>query len=100
MAGRAEGKIVFNSSRAGSHDIWIMDDDGNNKVQLTFSPDVEVLPVFSPDGSKIAYINFTTKQLMIMDIDDTNQVPIYTSNARQIAYPYWSRTGDRLTGKE
>lgn len=36
-------------------DIWLMDADGSDQVNLTQSPDVEFGAVFSPDGASIAF---------------------------------------------
>lgn len=36
-------------------DIWIADRDGSNPKRLTVNPGVEQNPIFSPDGSKIAF---------------------------------------------
>lgn len=85
-----DGKIVFISSVSGNRDIGIMDDDGSNRLQLTFTTDLESYPVFSPDGEKIAFINMTRKQLIVMNSDGTNQVPIYTSPYPAIGCPTWS----------
>lgn len=47
-------KIVFESNRAGNHDIWIMDADGSDPVRLTDHAAMDETPVFSPDGELIA----------------------------------------------
>ena len=36
-------------------DIWVVDKEGGQAVQLTESPGEESYPRFSPDGSEIAY---------------------------------------------
>lgn len=90
MEGWGDGKIVFTSSSSGNRDIWIMDDDGSNRLQLTFTTDLESYPTFSVDGKKIAFINMTRKQLIVMNSDGTNQVPIYTSPYSHIGCPTWS----------
>ncbi|MCP5104901.1 MAG: hypothetical protein GY950_16055, partial [bacterium] len=92
----ADGKIVFNAFRNGNHDIWIMDDDGSNEVRLTYSPDVEFSPAFSVDGAKIAFINMNKKQLIVMNNDGTNQVPIYSSTYPYIRSPNWSPDGSKI----
>ncbi len=49
-------KIAFSrlSTLLGGRQIWVMDADGQNQVQLTSSGD-NTAPAWSPDGSKIAF---------------------------------------------
>lgn len=94
------GKIVFTSTRSGNSDIWIMDDDGSNQVQLTYSTDAETSPSFSPNSCQIAYINYDAKKLMIMNVDGTNQDVIYDSPAFQISMPAWSPCGDKIAFRQ
>ncbi|HII01831.1 TPA: hypothetical protein HA351_09360 [Methanosarcinaceae archaeon] len=44
-------KIVFESE----NDIWVMDENGDNKVRLTTSLALDKCPMWSPDGTKIAF---------------------------------------------
>ena len=37
-------------------DIWVMDADGSDQVNLTQTPDVEFGTAFSPDGTRIAFV--------------------------------------------
>jgi len=53
--GQASGKIAFLSSREGYNDVWIMNADGSDPVNLTQGQHC-ASPVWSPDGAKIAYI--------------------------------------------
>jgi Tol biopolymer transport system component len=50
-----EEKIVFSSNRDGDYDIYSMNPDGSNVVQLTDSPGLDINPAISPDGTRIAY---------------------------------------------
>ena len=49
------GKIVYASDESGNYDIWVMNADGSNKIQLTNDPGNEGVPRWSPDGSMIAF---------------------------------------------
>jgi Tol biopolymer transport system component len=47
--------IAFSSTKGGNADIWIASVDGSNLKQLTHDPGDEKDPVWSPDGSMLAY---------------------------------------------
>ena len=80
--GQAGGKIVFISGRDSGreehhHDVWIMNADGSDPVNLTKGRDC-ASPAWSPDGAKIAYIGdvFDDDQyggeIWLMDADGGN----------------------------
>jgi TolB protein len=48
-------KIAYVSDVAGGPDLWVMDADGSNPVQLTSDAGDESFPEWSPDGTRIAY---------------------------------------------
>ena len=41
-----------------ANDIWIVDRNGGNARRLTTNPAREIYPVFSPDGSQVAFARF------------------------------------------
>jgi len=58
--GQADGKIAFTSGREGFGDVWIMNADGSDPVNLTQGRHGHcVSPAWSPDGTKIAYLTFS-----------------------------------------
>ena len=89
-------RIVFESLRSGTQEIWVSDRDGRNALQLTsFNGHRGGTPAWSPDGQSIAY-----------DVrDDDGQGDIYVIPARGGAavrltnhpaddlVPSWSRDG-------
>ena len=54
-AQRFEPRIVIESNRDGDWDIYSMDANGNNLVQLTDHPTSDGDPACSPDGRRIAF---------------------------------------------
>ncbi len=89
----SNGKIAF----VRADDIWTMNPDGSDQVNLTNSPAMEREPVWSPDGSRIAYTapGGPGTEISIMDADGSNV--INTGNGvtpdRQ---PAWSPDGTKL----
>jgi Tol biopolymer transport system component len=85
--------IDFNSQR----DVWLMDSDGSNEVQLTINPAIDEDACWSPDGTKIAFQSDRNGfyQLFAMNPDGSNQVKI--SNSQGDYWPSWgidsSQTG-------
>jgi Tol biopolymer transport system component len=111
----ANGKIAF--VRDG--DIWAMNPDGSNGVDLTNTPSTaENSPAWSADGAQIAYVRATTRRgyygepytdIWIMNADGSGQrqvVPApYDPNvcgagallfAHQLGAPAWSPDGSKL----
>ena len=50
------GKIAFETNRDGNLEIYSMNPDGSSQVNLTNDPAEDTDPVWSPDGSRIAFV--------------------------------------------
>jgi len=51
-------KVAYTSFRPGSSgDIWVMDADGKNPVQVTTAPSIEALPSWFPQMNQIAFVS-------------------------------------------
>lgn len=74
-ASRDESYLVFSSPDTGHGDIYRVDRDGTHRVQLTDSPLHERHPLFSPDGSTIAFVREAQgcRHVWLMDVDGSNQ---------------------------
>ena len=49
-------RIVFESMRSGTQELWVADQDGRNALQLTsFNGRLGGTPAWSPDGQSIAF---------------------------------------------
>jgi len=82
--------IVFASDRTGAFEIYAMDADGENLVQLTDSPDADFSPTFSPDGQRIAWWQDLGphSDVWTMNADGTGQVNVTNSPAFE-GFPDW-----------
>jgi type II secretory pathway pseudopilin PulG len=68
------GTILFVDDRGGNRDLYTMNNDGTNEMQLTRTPADEAWPQLSPDGSRIMYVKDIggTQVLMTVGIDGEN----------------------------
>ncbi len=92
-----DGKwVTYVSYPDGS--LWRSRTDGSDKRQLTYSPISAVLPRWSPDGTRIAFIDEERgKQWKIMLIPSAGGAPadVYAENLNQLD-PTWSPDSKRL----
>ena len=81
-AQRFEPRIVFASNRDGDWDIYSMDVNGDNLVQLTDHPASDEYPACSPDGRRIAFTSErgVTHDLYVMDSDGNNVIRLTHDN--------------------
>lgn len=83
--------IVFSSSRSGNDEVYVMDLDGANPVNLTLAPaSFESGPAVSPDGTKIAFRSSRdgNLEIYVMDADGSGAVNL-TNNAATDGSPSW-----------
>ncbi len=91
------GKILFQSDRDGDWEIYVMNADGSDVVQLTYNSADDEYPVWSPDGKRIAFKsnrdgNF---EIYVMNADGSNQQRL-TEHPSNDEDPAWSPDGKRL----
>jgi dipeptidyl aminopeptidase/acylaminoacyl peptidase len=70
----ANGKIVIRSNRDGNAEIYSMNADGSNRIDLTRNPSEDVDPRWSPDGSQIVFASNRGGDfaIYIMNADGSN----------------------------
>ncbi len=86
--------IVFESTRSGWREIWMIDADGSNPVQLTSLKTATGSPQWSPNGRKVV---FTSRfaglaDIFVVDIDERVPRKLIT-DMTDIFFPNWSRDG-------
>ena len=97
--GQADGKIAFLSDRAGHGDVWIMNADGSDPVNLTQGRHC-ASPAWSPDGMKIAYIYLDDYpsgryggEIWVMDADGGNPQQLTDDSVDKISLSWSDGSG-------
>jgi Tol biopolymer transport system component len=92
----AQKKIVYSSNQnsTGKLQIFIMNEDGSGKTQLTSLPYNTVNPKFSPDGKQIVFSSKPGHIYLIRNIDDIASNPPYY--LWRGYYPVFSPDGNQV----
>ena len=94
-------KIVFSANREGNRDIYLMNPDGSQQVNITNHRADDVSPVWSPTGEHILFASdrghkaWGTWDLYLMEPDGSNVRKVFDKSARRSG-PTWSPDGKRI----
>lgn len=94
-------KILFTSTRDGNHEVYMMNPDGSEQVNLTQHPATDLEAAWSPTGEQILFVSDRQRKgvwdLYLMDPDGSNVRRVFK---RKIAVdrrsPTWSPDGKRF----
>ncbi|MFQ5669848.1 MAG: Tol-Pal system beta propeller repeat protein TolB [Acidobacteriota bacterium] len=100
-------KIAFTAQLGpGRKEIFVMDYDGQRRVQITNNGSINLSPTWSVDGSRLAYVSFASGKPEIHTIDatgrrgrvfaregDLNSAPEWSPDGRSMIYSV-SRNGN------
>ena len=90
-------KVAFNSIRDGNLEIYVMDGDGGNPVNLTRDDAYDSGPAWSPDGQRIAFERSGTAggpQIFVMNADGSGVERLtHEPQASWGLAPAWSPDG-------
>jgi TolB protein len=97
IAGIAESKIFFISTRSGAKEVWSMDYDGASQHQLTHLGSIALSPRISPDRTRLAFSGLTKDswQIMMYSLELGRSVAFPRSGGDNIS-PAWSSDGARV----
>ena len=93
----ANGKIVFETNRDGNAEIYTMNADGTNRVDLTRNPADDTDPRWSTDGSRIVFASNRSGNYQIYTMNaDGSAVTRVTNDANEDRRPTWTADGHIL----
>jgi TolB protein len=94
----AINKITFATDfRTENNEIYTMDSDGLNQKMLTDNDAEDLIPCFSPDGSKIVFLSYRdgNEEVYIMNSDGSNQKNLSNSEGVEW-FPRFSPDGSKI----
>ena len=100
-------KIAYSSYQSGNMDLWIMDADGANKMQIVNHPGYDTEAAWSPDGTKILFRRWAENGMSLMlydvetseieeiDLPGQQRMPAWSPDGRWIAFVSHPELDDR-----
>lgn len=93
-------RIIFVSARDGDREIYTMDPDGTHlSPQLTTNTDLDNVPQFSPDGTKILFFRLLPETqhfaIFVMNADGSGEQQL-TADGLKAAEGDWSPNGKKI----
>lgn len=91
------GKIAFESYRDGNAEVYLMDANGANLVNMTNNPAYDGTPNWSPDGRQIAFTSerLGNPEIFVMGADGSNPYAITDGQGYNVV-PAWSPDGTQI----
>ena len=90
----ANGKIVFETNRDGNEEIYTMNADGTNRVDLTRNPADDTDPRWSADGARIVFASNRSGNYQIYTMNaDGSGVTRVTHDSNDDRRPTWTADG-------
>lgn len=91
VTGSPQAFVAFTTNRDGNLDVYRVNADGTGLINLTMTAADDGLPVFSPDGSRIAFARGGA--LWVMNVDGSMAHAVSAGSSYE---PRWSPDGTRL----
>lgn len=90
-------RIAFASSRDGNCEIYVMNADGSDPINVTGTDHDELYPSWSPDGTRLVFASTEAggADLFVLDLSSGERSPI-TGGGLLHNYPDWSPDGSKI----
>ncbi len=89
--------VLVGRARAGK-EIYVMDYDGHDLRQITNNGSINVSPVWSPDGRRLAFVSYKqgNPKLFVYNGDDGSTTPASPPGSELCVAPDWSPDGKSI----
>jgi len=93
--GIAETKIAYLSNQTGSKEVYLMDYDGENAIQMTADQSIILSPRWSFDGTQIGYTSYRhgTPDIYLLEIATQKRRPFFAAKGLSLSAA-WSPSGE------
>jgi len=91
-----DGKQLALTLRLPDPDIWIYDLDRGALRRITFAPGEDELPIWSPDGKRIAFASNGRQQAFVLPADGSGQEESLMKNDTHFHLQSWSPDGNLI----
>jgi TolB protein len=83
-------KITYVADVNGNKEVFVMEEDGSNQIQLTRNHLDDIFPVWSRDGNKIVFVSqlHGNAEIIVMDVDGKKQRRLTNNRAKDVS-PNW-----------
>lgn len=95
----SSGLLAYSSTASGNGDIFTIATDGTNEVELIYSSAIENQPVWSRNGTAVAFATTSGTVHTISYINLANPgvvLPVVTDPVSVVSSPTWSPDGTKL----
>ena len=100
FAAPTTAKILFTSSRDGNYEVYIMNPDGSEQINLTQHRANDLNAVWSPTGDQILFVSDRdggVRDLYLMDPSGSNVRRVFTRKRKSYRdSPTWSPDGNQI----
>jgi Tol biopolymer transport system component len=93
-----DGMIAFVNDRQSAAQVFVMNQDGSGLRQLTHDPRQAQFPVWSIDGTRVAYLGFgrgVERNVFVVELG-TGKTTQVTHERRDVTQVDWSPSGNEL----
>ena len=88
-----DGRLLALTVRLPDPDIWVYDIERGALRRITFAPGEDELPVWSPDGKRIAFASNGRQQAFMVAVDGSGQEEPLMKNDSHFHLQSWSPDG-------